>query len=122
VSFFILLKRVIKEMEQMIRAFLWCRAKLNPHKAKVAWKDICCPKEHDSQAHLHLELGFGGQAYLISKCFKILRNPFKFGGYILIDLGGSVFGFSILCPWYWRKLISLRNMAQRHFKWKINNG
>ncbi|XP_052206860.1 uncharacterized protein LOC127811193 [Diospyros lotus] len=37
--------RVIYEKEQMFRAFFWSGVELNPHKAKVALKDICCPNE-----------------------------------------------------------------------------
>ena len=44
-SIFILPKKVIKEIEQLIRNFLWSGNETDPYKAKVSWWDICCPKE-----------------------------------------------------------------------------
>ncbi|KAL2252776.1 UNVERIFIED_CONTAM: Retrovirus-related Pol polyprotein from type-1 retrotransposable element R2 [Sesamum indicum] len=43
-SAFILLKKVINKIEKRLRAFLW-KGTTNSGYAKVAWKDICRPKE-----------------------------------------------------------------------------
>ncbi|XP_052181660.1 uncharacterized protein LOC127794528 [Diospyros lotus] len=43
-DFFILPKKVISEIEQLICNFLWSGNETDPHKAKVAWRDICCRK------------------------------------------------------------------------------
>ncbi|KAL2240813.1 UNVERIFIED_CONTAM: Transposon TX1 uncharacterized protein [Sesamum indicum] len=43
-SAFILPKKVINEIEKRLRAFLW-KGTTNSGYAKVAWKDICRPKE-----------------------------------------------------------------------------
>ena len=34
-----------KKVEKVIRAFLWDGPNLSPRKAKVAWFDICFPKD-----------------------------------------------------------------------------
>jgi len=36
---------VIREIEQLIRNFLWSGNEANSNKGKVAWCDICYPKE-----------------------------------------------------------------------------
>ncbi|XP_052172169.1 uncharacterized protein LOC127788096 [Diospyros lotus] len=45
---FILSKRVVHEIEQLIRNFLWSDDSADPHRAKVAWQEICCPKVQGS--------------------------------------------------------------------------
>lgn len=42
---FILPSEVLKEIASKLRAFFWAGVDLNYHKAKVAWEDICVPKE-----------------------------------------------------------------------------
>ena len=43
-SLFILPKRSIKQMEKLIRSFLWSGIELRHTGAKVAWADLTCPK------------------------------------------------------------------------------
>lgn len=38
-------KKVIDEIEQLMRIFLWSGIDLKETGAKVAWKDVCCPRE-----------------------------------------------------------------------------
>jgi len=44
-SIFILLKKVIREIEQLICNFLWSGNEIDAHKEKVAWIDIFYPKK-----------------------------------------------------------------------------
>lgn len=44
-SVFILPKSIIKDIEKLIRGFLWCQGDLKQGKAKVSWKKVCLPKE-----------------------------------------------------------------------------
>ena len=44
-SVFILPTNVIMEIEQLMRGFLWCQGEMKKGKAKVAWDDVCLPKE-----------------------------------------------------------------------------
>lgn len=43
-SIFIIPIAVIKDIEKLLRGFLWSQGDLKPGKAKVAWKSICLPK------------------------------------------------------------------------------
>lgn len=44
-SIFMLPQKVIQDLEQLLRAFLWSGSDLTHSGAKVSWKDICVPKE-----------------------------------------------------------------------------
>ncbi|GJU49824.1 hypothetical protein Tco_1219379, partial [Tanacetum coccineum] len=44
-SMFILPTRVLLDIEQLMRGFLWCQGILGRGKAKVAWEVVCLPKE-----------------------------------------------------------------------------
>ncbi|XP_071712936.1 uncharacterized protein [Rutidosis leptorrhynchoides] len=44
-SVFILPDQVIKDIEKLIRGFLWCQGPMIRGKAKVKWDDVCLPKE-----------------------------------------------------------------------------
>ncbi|GKC40533.1 sodium/hydrogen exchanger 6 [Tanacetum coccineum] len=43
-SVFILLIRIVHDLEQLMRGFLWCQGKMKKGKAKVAWDSVCMPK------------------------------------------------------------------------------
>lgn len=44
-SVFILPARIISELEQLMRGFLWCQGEMKRGKAKVAWESVCKPKQ-----------------------------------------------------------------------------
>ena len=44
-SIFILPKRVLRDIDDMIRRFVWSGTELKKSGAKVAWHDVCCPKK-----------------------------------------------------------------------------
>ncbi|GJY24381.1 RNA-directed DNA polymerase, eukaryota, reverse transcriptase zinc-binding domain protein [Tanacetum coccineum] len=44
-SVFILPKTVTKEIDRMLKGFLWCQGDLSKGKAKIAWKQVCRTKE-----------------------------------------------------------------------------
>ncbi|KAL2240827.1 UNVERIFIED_CONTAM: hypothetical protein Sindi_0723900 [Sesamum indicum] len=109
-SAFILLKKVINEIEKRLRAFLW-KGTTNSGYAKVAWKDICRPKEEGG-------LGFKdistlNRALMTKKLCDVIRCDrtsiwveWLYQGclqhtsiWTITDHGGS---------WGWRKILRLR--------------
>ncbi|GJW44970.1 RNA-directed DNA polymerase, eukaryota, reverse transcriptase zinc-binding domain protein [Tanacetum coccineum] len=44
-SVFMLPTRILLDIEQIMRGFLWCNGKLRSGKAKVAWEVVCLPKD-----------------------------------------------------------------------------
>lgn len=53
-SIFILPQKVLKDIDKMLRAFLWAGPDLKPCGAKVAWSTICTPKEEGGLGFRHL--------------------------------------------------------------------
>ncbi|GKA35240.1 reverse transcriptase domain, reverse transcriptase zinc-binding domain protein [Tanacetum coccineum] len=43
-SVFILPSRIMMDLEQLMRGFLWCQGEMRKGKAKVAWEVVCLPK------------------------------------------------------------------------------
>ncbi|GJS26843.1 sodium/hydrogen exchanger 6 [Tanacetum coccineum] len=43
-SIFILPTRIVHDLEQLMRGFLWCQGEMKNWKAKVAWDSVCMPK------------------------------------------------------------------------------
>nr|GEX99632.1 hypothetical protein [Tanacetum cinerariifolium] len=42
---FILLTSLMVELEQVMRGFLWCQGEMHKGRAKIAWEDVCLPKD-----------------------------------------------------------------------------
>lgn len=45
-SVFILPKSIVNDIEKLIRGFLWCQGEMKLGKEKVAWDELCLPKQH----------------------------------------------------------------------------
>ncbi|GKE48477.1 hypothetical protein Tco_1479735, partial [Tanacetum coccineum] len=43
-SVFMLPSRIMTDIEQLMRGFLWCQGPLRRGKAKVSWDSVCLPK------------------------------------------------------------------------------
>ncbi|GKA55522.1 RNA-directed DNA polymerase, eukaryota, reverse transcriptase zinc-binding domain protein [Tanacetum coccineum] len=41
---FLIPKTVVKDIDKVLKGFLWCKGELKRGKAKVAWKTVCSPK------------------------------------------------------------------------------
>ncbi|KAL2249850.1 UNVERIFIED_CONTAM: hypothetical protein Sindi_2458700 [Sesamum indicum] len=123
-STFILPKKVINEIEKKLRAFLW-KGTTNSGYAKVAWKDICRPKEEGG-------LGFKGistlnRALMTKKLCDVIRCDrtsiwveWLYQGrlqrtsiWTITDQGGS---------WGWRKILRLRMFLRTMVDYRIGDG
>ncbi|GJU44187.1 hypothetical protein Tco_1201453 [Tanacetum coccineum] len=77
-SVFILPSRILLEIEQIMRGFLWCHGSLSRDKLKVAWEVVCLP---------NVEGGLGGvYIVLLPMLFRIGTYP----GRVLIRNGVTV--------------------------------
>ncbi|KAL2230755.1 UNVERIFIED_CONTAM: hypothetical protein Sindi_1669900 [Sesamum indicum] len=123
-STFILPKKVINEIEKRLRAFLW-KGTTNSGYAKVAWKDICRPKEEGG-------LGFKNistlnRALMTKKLCDVIRCDrtsiwveWLYQGrlqhtsiWTITDHGGS---------WGWRKILRLRMFLRIMVDYGIGDG
>ena len=125
-SLFILPKKVINEVETILRSFLWSGPDLKRTGAKVSWEQLCCPKQ---------EGGLGFKSILVWNKAAIAKHI-----WFLISGGeqsmwcqwvksyllkGKSF-WEVKMPsspsWVWRKLLNLRPIVQPHIKIVIGNG
>ncbi|KAL2235687.1 UNVERIFIED_CONTAM: hypothetical protein Sindi_1300900 [Sesamum indicum] len=123
-STFILPKKVINEIEKRLRPFLW-KGTTNSGYAKVAWKDICRPKEEGG-------LGFKdistlNRALMTKQLCDVIRCDrtsiwveWLYKGrlqhtsiWTIMDHGGS---------WGWRKILRLRMFLRTMVDYRIGDG
>ncbi|KAJ9560832.1 hypothetical protein OSB04_005992 [Centaurea solstitialis] len=117
-SLFLLPVSVVKEIEKLMRRFLWSSGDAIKGKAKVSWKEVCLPK------------GKGGLGIKSLKCWNkalLAKQIWK-----LIDNGESVWvkwmheyrlkgrnfwevGAIHDASWFWRKVVHIRGMFREQF-------
>lgn len=118
--------KCIEEINSICAAFLWSGPILSTQKAKVAWVDVCKPKD---------EGGLGLKNLSVANrvaCFKLIwrilsaRSSLwvKWIWKYLIQKGSfwSVKVKSSLGSWMWKKLLHLRPLAMQLTKMEVNSG
>ncbi|GJW64567.1 RNA-directed DNA polymerase, eukaryota, reverse transcriptase zinc-binding domain protein [Tanacetum coccineum] len=55
-SVFMLPKSVVNDINKLLKGFLWCQGELSKGKAKVAWKQVCKPKDEGGLGIKNLSL------------------------------------------------------------------
>nr|GEU82836.1 hypothetical protein [Tanacetum cinerariifolium] len=71
-SMFILLTRILLDIEQMMRGFLWCQGSMQRGMAKFSWEDVCL---HKDEGGLGIRRsGSFNQALMVSHLWKILTS------------------------------------------------
>ncbi|GJZ31367.1 hypothetical protein Tco_0576414 [Tanacetum coccineum] len=124
-SVFIIPNRVLLDIEQIMRGFLWCQGPMAKGKAKVAWEVVCLPKDEGGLGIRRLE--HFNSALMVSHIWKLITlkeslwvkwiHEYKLKGRSFWDipLRGNM-------SWGWRKILQLRPIV-REFCWhKIGNG
>ncbi|KAJ9535280.1 hypothetical protein OSB04_un001622 [Centaurea solstitialis] len=124
-SLFLLPVSVVKEIEKLMRRFLWSSGDAIKGKAKVSWKEVCLPK------------GKGGLGIRSLKCWNkalLAKQIWK-----LIDNGESVWvkwmheyrlkgqnfwavGAIHDASWFWRKVVRIRGMFREQFVHVLGDG
>ncbi|GJT58325.1 RNA-directed DNA polymerase, eukaryota, reverse transcriptase zinc-binding domain protein [Tanacetum coccineum] len=122
---FILPKSVVKEIDRLLKGFLWCQGELSKGKAKVAWKQICRPKDEGGLGIKSLEMW---NEVLMS---KHLRNvaTLKESLWVKWVNMNRVKDESIWSINYdknashgWNQILNLRDKMRNHIVSKISNG
>lgn len=122
---FLLPKGCLDTIESMCAAFLWFGSPTVTHKAKVAWADVCCPKDEGGLGLLLMRdtsLVFAlrliwllftqtGSFWVAWTKQYLLKN----GTYW--DAKENTAG-----SWAWRKLLKLRPLAYEYFKYEVKDG
>ncbi|GJS51247.1 hypothetical protein Tco_0624609 [Tanacetum coccineum] len=118
-SVFILPSRVLLDIEQIIRGFLWCQGIMCKGKANVSWEDVCRPKKEGGLGLRRLDEF--NKALMISHVWKLISlkeslwvqwiHKYKIRGQNFWDIP-----FRGNMTWGWRKILQLRPVM-RDFIW-----
>ncbi|KAL0725011.1 hypothetical protein Bca4012_039610 [Brassica carinata] len=118
--------KCIQEINSICSAFLWSGPVLSTQRAKVAWEEVCKPKEEGGLGLKNLS-----DVNKVS-CLKLIGRILyarttlwvKWIWKYLIRKGSfwSVKITSSLGSWMWKKLLNLRPLAKQLIKVEINNG
>ncbi|GJU18554.1 hypothetical protein Tco_1146520 [Tanacetum coccineum] len=122
---FILPNRIVHDLEQLMRGFLWCQGEMKKGKAKVTWDSVCMPK-HEGGLGIRRIDDFN-VALMATYIWSILTHKeslwvkwvhtykLKDRSFWDVPCRGDV-------SWEWHKLLQIRPII-RPFIWhKINNG
>ncbi|XP_071688766.1 uncharacterized protein [Rutidosis leptorrhynchoides] len=93
----------IKEIETLLKGFLWCQGTLKKGKAKVKWKDVCLPKS---------EGGLGIKNLREWNTALISTHIWNFW---VVDVPSNA-------SWSWRKILGVRNDLRGRFFNIVRNG
>lgn len=117
--------KCMKEIEQICSAFLWTGPDLRTSGAKVAWKEICTPKNEGGlgiRALKEINLVYG-----LKLIWRLLTGGSLWGKWVKKNLIKSRSFWEIKVDtqagsWMWRKLLKLREIAKKFYRMEIGNG
>ena len=124
-SIFILPKKVLKDIDDILRNFLWTGTNLRKSGAKVAWEEVCCPK---NEGGLGIKSAVTwNKALMVRHLWDLARKKDSLWvkwchSYML--RGRSMWGVDVQgdVSWTWRKLMKLREVVWMYMKYKIGDG
>nr|GEY38104.1 RNA-directed DNA polymerase, eukaryota, reverse transcriptase zinc-binding domain protein [Tanacetum cinerariifolium] len=124
-SVFILPKTVIKDIDRLLKGFLWCQGDLSKGKAKVAWKQICRPKNEKGLGIKNLcdwnEVLMDKHLWNLDSNKESLWvkwiNVIRLKGKCIWEAKYSTNSSS-----GWKQLLSLRDKMKKHVKYEVGNG
>ncbi|GJX00618.1 putative RNA-directed DNA polymerase [Tanacetum coccineum] len=124
-SMFILPTRVLLDIEQLMRGFLWCQGILGRGKAKVAWEVVCLPKEEGGLGIKRL--ADFNKALMTSHIWKLLSKKDSLWvkwihTYKLRDRNFWEIPCRGNMTWGWRNILRLRPIIREFFWYKIGDG
>lgn len=125
-SIFILPKKVLKEVESILRAFFWTGADLKHSGAKVSWEHLCSPKKEGGLGFKSLQVWNKAAMskhiwYLVSGgeqsmwCQWVKSYLLKGKSFWRVKMPSSP-------SWTWRKLLQLRPIIQPLTQYRIGDG
>lgn len=125
-SAFRLPNQCIQEINSLCSAFLWSGPVLSTQKAKIAWSDVCKPKEEGGLGLRSLEEANRVSCLKLIWCILSSRHSLwvKWIHRYLIRKGSfwSVKESSSLGSWMWKKLLKLRPLAMQLSKMEVHSG
>ncbi|XP_021985901.1 uncharacterized protein LOC110882124 [Helianthus annuus] len=124
-SVFILPARVISELEKRMRRFLWNVGSSGRIRAKVAWSDVCLPKNEGGLGIRNV--GDVNKALMTNHIWSIITNQESLWVWWIhsYKLKGRSF-WEVPCrgsvSWGWRKILYIRNLVRPYMGMSIKSG
>ncbi|XP_024014527.1 uncharacterized protein LOC112088476 [Eutrema salsugineum] len=119
-------KACIQEIDKLCSAFLWSGPSLNPRKAKVAWKDVCLPKEEGGLGLRSIEEA--NKVCCLKLIWKLISSKnslwVNWVTEYLIRRGSfwAVQRSTNSGSWMWRKLLKYRDLAKQFYMVEVKGG
>ncbi|GJZ84342.1 hypothetical protein Tco_0649681 [Tanacetum coccineum] len=124
-SVFLLPKTVINDIEKLFKKFLWNNGESCKGKPKVAWVDVCKPKDQGGLGFKSLELW--NKTLLVKYLWNVASKKeslwVKWINVVKLK-NRSVWDVAIdpKYSWGWKCILNLRNMVRDHIRFSIGNG
>ncbi|XP_071729122.1 uncharacterized mitochondrial protein AtMg00310-like [Rutidosis leptorrhynchoides] len=116
---------IIKDIEKLLRGFLWCQGEFKNGKAKVKWDDVCMPKDENGLGIKSLK--YWNIALMASHLWRLMTSKqslwvhwiheYRLANYNLWDVKVKPDA-----SWSWQKLLNIRNMVRKFFIFNIGDG
>ena len=123
-SVFLLPKAVIKEINKLLKGFLWNQDEVAIGKVKVAWKYVCRSKRRGLGLK---DLHMWNKAMIVKHLWHVVVdkdslwvkwiNTYKLKGRSVWDVE-----IETKDSWGWKCLLNLRDIVGRHMRYKIGDG
>ncbi|XP_071687680.1 uncharacterized protein [Rutidosis leptorrhynchoides] len=124
-SVFILPDSVIKDMEKIMRGFLWCQGEMKKGKSKVKWSGVCLPKEEGGLGIKSLKTwNIALMAYHIWSIITHKKSLWVkwIHTYRLNHRNFWVVDTVASSSWAWWKILSIREDIRHLFVHVVGNG
>ena len=124
-SIFLLPISTVKDIEKVLKGFLWCQGDLGRGRAKIAWKTLCKPKMQGGLGFK--DLGKWNEVLLTKHIWNIAANKKSFWvkWVHMVKLRGLSFwevNTEYNDCWNWKNLLGLRDNVKKYIEFKIGNG
>ena len=124
-SVFILPKAVIREINKLLKRFLWCQGEVAKGRAKVSWDNICKPKDQGGLGIKNLQIW--NEVLIMKHLWNVAaKKDTLWVKWISVEKlkGRSIWEGSIdkKNSIGWNNILKLREKIRIHVGYKIGNG